>query len=338
MAELVTSETPSPLSPATDSVVNVDHSPGVIYATHLVRKQLDLFSISSGDATGSVAFSISLDAAIDEYTGLLSKGYTFYRFKKFDVEALAVSPLGTSSGAAQIAYIPDPENITPSSDIEGIRQLVRQLGSRMMRPRDTTLISPVMNEWRFCKPGNEPRLHSFGAIVGVVRAPPNSGDFAEWAVTVIAEIEFALPTSWDNALNTRADDYPFTTLSAALTKTIENKIVARILASPTKDFHVPERHFIHLKRTLIANYTYEDEKGRETTKTMKFSKLECRKVNKNLFEIMFPTDIDESKHSTKIRLIIDADISKIFNFLTFVKDARPIQTYNKRLHAEEQHF
>lgn len=339
MSEVETSSMPTPIHPITDGVVKLDVKPDNITARHMIRKQIDLITISSGDASGKIVFSIPLSLELDSFAASLAKGYTYYRFTKMDIEALSVSPLGTASGAVQVAHIPDPENLVPDSSSEGILQLVRQLGSRMMRPRDATLISPILNEWRFCKPGNEPRLTSFGGVVGVVRAPPSVGDFAEWAVTIIAEVEFSVPTLWTTGnYISKFSQQPFLKLVPTEPRTIGDMIQPRILAIPTKDFHVPERFLMHLLRPIACTYLYSDEKGRTTSTKTTSTVLECRKVNDQFFEILIDIRIPEKQHGDKQQLILDGTIQDLFDHCQFKRDERPIFVYNKKLAVKETRY
>ncbi|APG77718.1 hypothetical protein [Shahe hepe-like virus 2] len=296
-------------------------------ATHMVRRPVDLIQIVEGASPGTVAFSIVLDPTLDAALLSLSKFYTYYRFKKLDFEALATSPFGTASGAMQIAHIPDPMNIIPDSR-NAVQQYVRQLGSRMARPRDNTLMTPALQKWRFCKPGTDSRLSSFGAIVGIVRAPPGTGDFAQWAGTVIAEIELCYPTIWTNDSKFTFYEPPFAEFRAATPKANGNYISLE-LSAISNPFHVPERFEFKTKSPLHITYTYLDEFARKTAVDLTSTVFKAEKVREGIFKIVIDTKIPVGQHSEKISFKMDDEAEFNFSFGTYEADMRPTTLVNK---------
>lgn len=298
------------------------------HATHMVRRPLDLVQIVEATDPGTVAFNLVLDITLEPALQQLAKYYTFYRFKKLDFEALATSPFGTASGAMQIAHIPDPLNIVPDQQ-NAVTQMVRQLGSRMARPRDNTLLTPALQKWRFCKPGVDPRLSAFGAIVGIVRAPPGTGDFAQWAVTIIAEIELSYPTIWDDTAVYTFYEQPFVVFGAATPTVNKAMIDIELTATPREDVHVPESFQFKTKRPLTAIYTYLDYFGRKTSVDLSGCVFDCKKVTQGVFKLVFNTNIPTEHHREKFSFLLDEDAIENFAFGNYRADYRPITAVNK---------
>lgn len=169
-------------------------------AVHCFRVSKDLVTLAEGSKPGELCFVQPLNPfGIDAACTNLASDYEYYSFKNVEVAIEAVSPFGTSSGGMQVAWITDPENVTiPQGDdgqkLTALAKIIRQDGSVLVRPRNSALFNITTQGARYCLPGNESRLSSFGALVALVRSPPGTGDVAEFAATVTGEIHFMRST------------------------------------------------------------------------------------------------------------------------------------------------
>lgn len=169
-------------------------------AVHCFRVTKDLITLAEGSKPGALCFVQPLNPfGIDATTTELAKDYEYYSLKNVEIAIEAVSPFGTSSGGMQVAWVTDPENVTiPQGDdgqkLVSLAKIVRQDGSVLVRPRNSALFMISPQGARYCLPGNEPRLSSFGSLIALVRSPPATGDVAEFAATITGEMHFMRST------------------------------------------------------------------------------------------------------------------------------------------------
>lgn len=167
---------------------------------HTVKKNLDFLRITSDNVRGQLLKTISLDPAFDSTSAAMASEYEYWRIKSFEINIEATSPMGTSSGAAQVAYIQDPQNA--NFDATGtefnISKAVRQEGSVIVRPRESVQFYVRNPNTLYTLSGSDPRFSSFGNIVFVVRDKPYTGDSCSLVVSLHAVLEFIRTTKNSN--------------------------------------------------------------------------------------------------------------------------------------------
>jgi len=149
------------------------------------------FSVDDTATVGQVVSVIPLDNAIEPQTVELANLHERYAINDLHMNIQSVAPFGTSSGAVQIAYIPDPTNLTFGSDTaENFSSIIRQSGSFCHRPRDSTDF-PIKTEGvAYCKASGDPRFTSFGGIAIIVRDVPATGDLIRASFTLAATYQY----------------------------------------------------------------------------------------------------------------------------------------------------
>lgn len=148
--------------------------------------------ISGNDDVGLVKYQLLLDAKLDEMAASMAAGYERYKISNLSIKVQSGSPLGTSSGALQMCYIPDPLNSNFSTDNLGpnLEKAVRQAGSKVIRPRENVdEIIPIFGTL-YTKQVGTPRHWSFGSITFVVRSVPDAADYASFVVTLECTMQF----------------------------------------------------------------------------------------------------------------------------------------------------
>jgi len=165
----------------------------------IVRKAYTLKFTDSAKA-GSEVFRLNLDTSVTEQVQDAAKMWERFSFSGVTLDLQSTSPMGTASGALQVAHVPDPDNTTlaPDTDEPGLaknlEKLVRQSGSLIFRPRDTKSLSMDCNDTLFTVDSGVKRFSSFGAVLAVVREQPNSGDSITMTATFSATVNFFVPT------------------------------------------------------------------------------------------------------------------------------------------------
>lgn len=165
----------------------------------IVRKAYTL-KVNHDSKAGSEIFRLDLDTSVSDQVQSIAKMWERFSFSGVALDLQSTSPMGTASGALQIAHIPDPDNTTlaPVTDAEGLKmnldKLVRQSGSLIFRPRDTKSLSMDCNDTLFTVNSGEKRFSSFGAVLAVVREQPNAGDSVTMTATFSATVNFFVPT------------------------------------------------------------------------------------------------------------------------------------------------
>ncbi|APG77712.1 putative structural protein [Shahe hepe-like virus 1] len=198
--ELSTGSTGLPSSDFTDSKPLFLEAGTQHTAVHCFRVAKDLVTLAEGSKPGEICFVQPLTPfGIDNTATNLASDYEYYSFKNVEIAIEAVSPFGTSSGGMQVAWITDPENVTlPQGDdgqkLTSLAKVIRQDGSVLVRPRNSALFNISTEGARYCLPGTESRLSSFGSLVALVRSPPGTGDVADFAATITGEIHFMRST------------------------------------------------------------------------------------------------------------------------------------------------
>jgi hypothetical protein len=166
----------------------------------LIVRQAFTFKFDHDSAAGTEIFRLNLDTSINSDVQAASLLWERYSFSGVTLDLQSTSPMGTASGAVQVAHIPDPENtnLAPKTDAPGLvknlEKLVRQSGSLIFRPRDTKALSMDCNDTLFTLDSGVKRFSSFGAVLAVVREQPNSGDSITMTATFSATINFFVPT------------------------------------------------------------------------------------------------------------------------------------------------
>jgi len=168
-------------------------------AKHQFRISKDFILIDDTQSPGELLFSLELSPLIDPTMTEMAKAYEHFTFKDIEVSMDATSPFGTASGAFQTAWITDPANTAlgqadPTQKAASLVKVIRQEGSKLVRPRNSELMKINVEGDKYCLKGNDPRLSNFGTIVAVIRAPPATGDTAAFAVTVVGTIVFKRAT------------------------------------------------------------------------------------------------------------------------------------------------
>ncbi|AYN75553.1 protein 4 [Halhan virus 2] len=173
----------------------------------IVRQQYDFLVMSDSHDAGYVLLNIPLDVSISPSAQKLSEFYELFEIKDLTLESLATSPFGTSSGGYQTCHITDPENAAmfTGTDLDrNIEKVVRQQGSKLVRPRDTVVLKAVTQGTKFTLRAGSPRWYSYGAIVAVVRDVPATGDQIQFALTLTAKVVFHRTTTQNIANSTSA--------------------------------------------------------------------------------------------------------------------------------------
>lgn len=166
----------------------------------LIVRQAFTFSVTTESKLGEEIFNLPLDTSINTDVQAAAKLWERYSFSGVTLDLQSTSPMGSASGAVQIAHIPDPDNakLAPVSDATGrtanLTKLVRQSGSLIFRPRDTKALSMDCNDTLFTMDSGVKRFSSFGAVLAVVREVPAAGDSVTMTVTLSATVNFYVPT------------------------------------------------------------------------------------------------------------------------------------------------
>lgn len=138
-------------------------------------------SANVNPADGFLAFGIPIDA---ELQSNFFTAFEYFTFENLAFDMQCTAPLGTASGAIQVAFFSDPLNATvPDSLADAKAKLGSTDGWVMIRPRDSKTLqipvdlNPTMNNWRYVRSDpNNIRLSSFGTVVGITAEPPAAGD------------------------------------------------------------------------------------------------------------------------------------------------------------------
>ncbi|APG77706.1 putative structural protein [Wenzhou shrimp virus 3] len=148
--------------------------------------------LTNASKVGEPLLNIPLDVNLDPTLPKIAQAYERYSLKNVKLMIQSGSPLGTSSGCAQIAHIPDPENAAlPAGGGEAAcKKIVRQAGSTIIRPRDSDVFTVPLHGEMYTKLSGSRRWSSFGNIVAVVRSTPEASDWAEWSMTLTGNVEF----------------------------------------------------------------------------------------------------------------------------------------------------
>jgi hypothetical protein len=163
-------------------------------ATSVVKRAVTL-TIADDDESGKEMLHIDLDRTLTDEIDNLASYYEEFEIKDLHISIQSTSPMGSASGALQVCHIPDPVNSTLGTDLaENLTKVVRQSGSVIVRPRDTKDLKIDTNQTCFTKTSSDKRFSSFGAIVGIVRDTPTSGDTATWTTTLECTVQFIRPT------------------------------------------------------------------------------------------------------------------------------------------------
>lgn len=162
-----------------------------VAASHEVKLN-KVVDISGSDEVGAVKYQLLLDLNLDDMAAAMAGGYERYKISNLSIKIQSGSPLGTSSGALQMCYIPDPLNSNFSVDNLGpnLEKAVRQAGSKVVRPRENIdEVIPLFGTL-YTKQVGTPRHWSFGSITFVVRSVPDAADYASFVVTLECTIQF----------------------------------------------------------------------------------------------------------------------------------------------------
>lgn len=153
-------------------------------------------NLTSSETRGYTSFLIPFDASLDSAISALLQRHVHWSFENLQLEAISASPMGSSSGAMQICHIPDPQNVDfdSTSTDANITKAVAQSGSFALRPRDTITKDITPAGVKFAAAGAEPRLHSFGALAGIVRDSCSAGDVCTFLITLRGTVNFDTPT------------------------------------------------------------------------------------------------------------------------------------------------
>jgi len=166
----------------------------------LIVRQAYTFKFDHESVAGTEIFRLPLDTSINSDVEAASKLWERYSFSGITLDLQSTSPMGTASGAVQVAHVPDPDNdyLAPTSDPSGLlgnlEKLVRQSGSLIFRPRDTKALSMDCNDTLFTLDSGVKRFSSFGSVLAVVREQPNAGDSITMTATFSATVNFFVPT------------------------------------------------------------------------------------------------------------------------------------------------
>lgn len=144
--------------------------------------RLNIPILANADPTaGFVAFTIPIDANLQDS---FFTAFEYFSFEKLALDMQCTAPLGTASGAVQVAFFSDPLNAAVPDDLGAAKS---KLGSTdgwvMIRPRDSKSLqipinlNPTMAPWRYVRIDEaNVRMSSFGTVVGITAEPPAAGD------------------------------------------------------------------------------------------------------------------------------------------------------------------
>jgi hypothetical protein len=111
------------------------------------------------------------------------------------------APFAAASGSIQMAYVNDPENqiVAVQDQLKILDMVIRQSHSRQVKAKDrgevrldfdSLNVPGAPSSWKFCKSRPGRIFTQYGTLAVVVRAPPNKGDGATFAVSLAATWEF----------------------------------------------------------------------------------------------------------------------------------------------------
>lgn len=249
----------SPLSdftrPGERSLFTSDTTSG----THEVKIN-KIVDITGSDAVGSLKYILPLDTTLDEQTQSMAAGYEMYKISDCSIKVQSGSPLGTSSGALQMCYIPDPLNAnfntTPNST--NLNKAVRQAGSKVVRPRENVDEILPLHGTLWTKQTGTARLWSFGALAFVVRSVPDAADYATFTITIHCTVQF---------IRTALVDYTASATVSTLVDKITlsgNDIIVKVQA---------ELPFDEIDVELPRPLAVKTESSEGNTKIQRFAKI-----------------------------------------------------------------
>lgn len=159
--------------------------------THEVKIN-KIVDITGSDKVGTLKYLLPFDTTLDDQTSSMAAGYELYKISNLSIKVQSGSPLGTSSGALQMCYIPDPLNAnfstTPNSN--NLNKAVRQAGSKVVRPRENVDEILPLHGTLWTKQVGTARLWSFGSLAFVVRSVPDAADYATFTITIHCTVQF----------------------------------------------------------------------------------------------------------------------------------------------------
>jgi len=165
------------------------------------KTHLGVIDLINGQKPGEILLSRPLDQHIDEMAESLAQHYVNYRMKDVSVVLENTAPFAAASGSVQMAYINDPENqlVTVQDQLKILELVIRQSHSRQVKAKDkgevrldfdSLNVPGAPSSWKFCKSRPGKIFTTYGTLAVVVRAPPNKGDGATFAVSLAATWEF----------------------------------------------------------------------------------------------------------------------------------------------------
>jgi hypothetical protein len=160
-------------------------------------KRIDGVQFSSANATGELIFNIPVNPDLAPECRAMADKFEFVQISNIQLDMAAVSPLGTTSGALQIAHITDPANATfsPGATADNVKKVVRQQGSVTVRPRDTIELKITTAGQKFTTKAGSTRFNNYGNLVAVVRNAPLAGTSCEWVATITGDFHFSRMSS-----------------------------------------------------------------------------------------------------------------------------------------------
>lgn len=235
--------------------------------THKIIKSMSV-QVTDATAAGTEIFSTPIDTKLDNITKELAGVFEFYAIEDLKLTINSSSPLGTSSGALQIGWIADPYNLAFGDNLSiNLQKAIRQYGSVMVRPRESLTIPIPISGKKYCLPGKEPRLSTFGGIFAVVRVGPESGDQFSVQITLECTYKFSRMCMYQEAIEPSVLTHMKVSLNTP--KEIEGKMCVQLpTVVQTKE------SYLRMDHSLIASYQVGN-----VNRIVKFHDLKLRLID-----------------------------------------------------------
>lgn len=166
------------------SLSTFSNSDASLYGSEVVKYPFRLNVVvtpNADPAGGFISFTLPIDSLLQDK---FLTGFEFFTYEELTLDMQCTAPLGTASGAVQVGYFADALNATmPATLAEAKNKIGSTDGWVMIRPRDSKSLripvdtNPMFSGWRFVRIDQaNPRMSSFGTVVGITAEPPAAGD------------------------------------------------------------------------------------------------------------------------------------------------------------------